>query len=100
MLGTRSEIRMRYNIEKLPKFPSVMTSENSKNQFALTIAFIDPDLTNEERDDELASLWEDLNASSDIESVTRLRDLNPPEGNKSGVVYWICSRQMLIQPTL
>ena len=51
MLGTRSEIRMRYNIEKLPKFPAVMTSENSKNQFALTLAFIDPDLTNEERDD-------------------------------------------------
>ena len=30
---------MRYNIEKLPKFPAVMTSENSKNKFALTIAF-------------------------------------------------------------
>ena len=29
-------------------------------------------------------MWEDLNASSDIESVTRLRDLNPPDGNKSG----------------
>lgn len=84
MLGTRSEIRMRYNIEKLPKFLAVMTSENSKNQFALTIALTDPELTNTERDDELVSLFEDLNANSDIESVTRLRDPNPPDGNKSG----------------
>lgn len=74
---------MRYNIEKLPKFFKLMSSENP-NQFALTIAFTDPDLTNEERDDELVSLLEDLNANSDIESVARLRDPNPPDGNKSG----------------
>lgn len=61
-----------------------MSSENSPTHFALTIAFTDPDLTNEERDDELVSLFEDLNANSDIESVTRLRDPNPPDGNKSG----------------
>jgi hypothetical protein len=61
-----------------------MSSENNPAQFALTIAFTDPELTNEERDDELASLFEDLNANSDIELVERLRDPNPPEGNKSG----------------
>lgn len=61
-----------------------MSSENSPTHFALTIAFTDPELTNEERDDELASLFEDLNANSDIESVERLREPNPPEGNKSG----------------
>lgn len=60
-----------------------MSSENP-NQFALTITFTDPDLTNEERDDELANLLEDLNANSAIESVARLRDPNPPDGNKSG----------------
>ena len=84
MLGTRSEIRMRYNIEKLPKFLAVMTSENSKNQFALTIAFTDPELTYTERDEELVQLFDDLNNRSDIESVTRLRDPNPPDSNKSG----------------
>ncbi|MEY3305441.1 MAG: hypothetical protein RLZZ139_3814 [Cyanobacteriota bacterium] len=83
MLGTRSEIRMRYNIEKLPKFLAVMTSENSKNQFALTIAFIDPELTNEERNDEVVRLLEALSDRSDIEAVDRVRDPNPPDGNKS-----------------
>ena len=75
---------MRYNIEKLPKFPEVMNSENNTGAIALTIAFIDPDLTDTMRDDELVMLLEDLNALSDIESVTRLRDPNPPDGNKSG----------------
>ncbi len=61
-----------------------MSSENNPSQFTLTIAFIDPELTTTERDDELASLWEDLNSNSDIESLERLRDPNPPDGNKSG----------------
>ncbi|MEY3305063.1 MAG: hypothetical protein ACK5RE_19910 [Pseudanabaena sp.] len=61
-----------------------MNSENNTGAIALTIAFIDPDLTDTMRDDELVMLLEDLNALSDIESVTRLRDPNPPEGNKSG----------------
>jgi hypothetical protein len=59
-----------------------MDSENNTSE--LTIAFIDPDLTDTMRDDELVMLLEDLNALSDIESVTRLRDPNPPDGNKSG----------------
>ena len=61
-----------------------MSSENNTGAIALTIAFIDPDLTDTMRDDELVMLLEDLNALSDIESVTRLRDPNPPDGNKSG----------------
>ncbi|MBD2175754.1 hypothetical protein H6F42_02320 [Pseudanabaena sp. FACHB-1998] len=60
-----------------------MTSENSKNQFALTIAFTDPDLTNEERDEEVVQLLDELSDRSDIESVDRVRDPNPPDGNKS-----------------
>jgi len=59
-----------------------MSSENS-NQFALTIAFIDPELTNEERDDEVVQLLGELSDRSDIESVDRVRDPNPPDGNKS-----------------
>ena len=59
-----------------------MSSENP-NQFALTITFTDPDLTNEERDDEAVQLLDALSDRSDIESVDRVRDPNPPEGNKS-----------------
>jgi len=60
-----------------------MSSENNPNQFALTIAFIDPELTNEERDDEVVQLLSELSDRSDIESVDRVRDPNPPDGNKS-----------------
>lgn len=59
-----------------------MSSENSTNPITLTISFIDSELTNAERDDELVQLLEDLSERSDIESVERLRDLNPPEGYK------------------
>jgi len=67
----------------LPKFIKFMSSENNPNQFALTIAFIDPELTNEERDDEVVQLLSELSDRSDIESVDRVRDPNPPDGNKS-----------------
>lgn len=72
-----------YNTEKLPRSDKFMSSESS-HQFTLTIAFTDPELTDTERDDEVVSLFEELNANSDIEAVSRLRDPNPPEGNKSG----------------
>lgn len=67
----------------MPKFIKFMSSENNPNQFALTIAFIDPELTNEERDDEVVQLLSELSDRSDIESVDRVRDPNPPDGNKS-----------------
>jgi len=60
-----------------------MSSENNPAQFALTIAFTDPELTNEERDDEVVQLLDELSDRSDIESVDRVRDPNPPDGNKS-----------------
>ena len=60
-----------------------MSSENNPTQFALTLAFIDPDLTNEERDDEVVRLLVELSDLSDIKSVDRVRDPNPPDGNKS-----------------
>ena len=74
---------MRYNLEKLQKFAKFMSSENNPTQFALTLAFIDPDLTNEERDDEVVRLLVELSDLSDIKSVDRVRDPNPPDGNKS-----------------
>lgn len=60
-----------------------MSSENNPAQFALTIAFTDPELTNEERDDEVVQLLDELSDRSDIECVDRVRDPNPPDGNKS-----------------
>lgn len=74
---------MRYNVEKLPQFVKFMSSENNPAQFALTIAFTDPELTNAERDDEVVQLLEALSDRSDIDAVDRVRDPNPPEGNKS-----------------
>ncbi len=56
---------------------------NSSNPIALTITFIDPDLTSEELDDEVVQLLGELSDRSDIESVDRVRDPNPPDGNKS-----------------
>ncbi|MEE3716080.1 hypothetical protein V2H45_04880 [Tumidithrix elongata RA019] len=50
---------------------------------ALTITFTDPDLTNEELDEEVVRLLEELSDRSDIEAVDRVRDPNPPDGNKS-----------------
>lgn len=60
-----------------------MTSANNSSNIVLTITFTDPDLTAEERDDEAVRLLEELNDRSYIESVDRVRDPNPPEGNKS-----------------
>ncbi len=74
---------MRYNLEKLQKYVKFMSSENNPALFAFTIAFIDPDLTSTELDDEVVQLLEALSDHSDIESVDRVRDPNPPDGNKS-----------------
>lgn len=60
-----------------------MSSENNPSQFTLTIAFTDPELKNEERDEDAVQLLSELSDRSDIESVDRVRDPNPPDGNKS-----------------
>lgn len=74
---------MGYNGKKSPQPPKAMTSENNSSNIILTITFTDPDLTAEERDDEAVRLLEELSDRSDLESVDRVRDPNPPEGNKS-----------------
>ena len=71
---------VRYNIEKLVDFAAIMASENN---IALTITFIDSDLTSEELNDEAVRLLEELSDRNDIDAVDRTRDPNPPEGNKS-----------------
>jgi hypothetical protein len=74
---------MRYNIEKLPKLPEVMNSENNNSAIALTITFTNADLNVSELEDEVVRLLEELSDRSDIESVDRVRDPNPPDGSKS-----------------
>ena len=61
-------------------FAAIMASENN---IALTITFIDSELTAEELNDEAVLLLEELSHRSDIESADRVRDPNPPDGNKS-----------------
>jgi hypothetical protein len=74
---------MRYNVEKLLRSSEFMPSKNNINSIILTISFTDPDLTDEERDEDVVKLLEELSDRSDIESVDRVRDPNPPDGNKS-----------------
>ena len=71
---------VRYNIEKLVNLAAIMASENN---IALTITFIDSELTSEELNDEAVRLLEELSDRNDIESADRVRDPNPPDGNKS-----------------
>lgn len=80
---------MRYNIEKLPKLSEVMNSENNNSAIALTITFTDADLNVSELEDEVLRLLEELSDRSDIESVDRVRDPNPPDGNKSGGAFLV-----------
>ena len=49
----------------------------------LTIAFNDPDLEPDQLDDQVQQLIADLKDMDEIETVERVLDSNPPEGNKS-----------------
>jgi hypothetical protein len=49
----------------------------------LTINFNDPDLNSEEREDQAQQLMAELKQMDEIESVNRVEDPNPPEGNKA-----------------
>jgi hypothetical protein len=50
----------------------------------LTINFNDPDLDSEEREDQAQRLMSELNQIDEVETVNRVPDPNPPEGNKAG----------------
>jgi hypothetical protein len=49
----------------------------------LTIAFNDPELDSEERDEQAQRLISELKQMDEVEAVDRVLDPNPPEGNKA-----------------
>ena len=55
----------------------------SNSPLKLTIAFSDPDLEPEERDEQAPQLIADLKDMDEVETVDRVLDPNPPEGNKA-----------------
>ena len=56
---------------------------NDQSSIKLTIAFDDTDLEPEERDEQAQRFLAELKQVDEVESVERLLDPNPPEGNKS-----------------
>jgi len=56
---------------------------SSKSTIKLLIAFNDPNLEPEERDEQAQVLLTELQQADEVESVKRILDPNPPEGNKS-----------------
>ena len=57
----------------------MVTNSNIK----LTIGFNDPELDLEERDKQAQYLMSELKQMEEVESVYRVLDPNPPEGNKA-----------------
>ncbi|TBR59406.1 hypothetical protein B4U84_00185 [Westiellopsis prolifica IICB1] len=55
----------------------------SNSNVQLTITFNDPDLDVEERDEEAQKLLNQMKSLDEVESVNRVLDPNPPEGNKA-----------------
>lgn len=49
----------------------------------VTIAFIDPTLDDEDRDNQVQNLLTQLKDLDELEAVARVPDPHPPEGNKS-----------------
>ncbi len=56
--------------------------QDSSN-ITLTIAFTDPDLDDEELEAQAQTLLAQLKDLDEVETVDRVRDPNPPEGNKA-----------------
>jgi hypothetical protein len=56
---------------------------NNESTIKLAIAFNDPDMEPEERDEQAQRFLAELKQVDEVESVERLLDPNPPEGNKS-----------------
>jgi hypothetical protein len=55
----------------------------SESNIKLTLNFNDPDLTPEERDEYAQRLLAELKDVDEVETVNRVLDPNPPEGNKA-----------------
>jgi hypothetical protein len=55
----------------------------TNSNIRLTIAFTDPELDPDERDEQAQQLITELRQIDEVETVDRVVDLNPPEGNKA-----------------
>ncbi|MBD2562630.1 MULTISPECIES: hypothetical protein [Nostoc] len=53
------------------------------NSIKFTIAFNDPDLDEEEKDEQVQRLITELKQSDEVDAVGRVLDPSPPEGNKA-----------------
>ncbi|MEH2213978.1 MULTISPECIES: hypothetical protein [unclassified Nostoc] len=53
------------------------------NSIKFTIAFNDPDLDAEEKDEQVQRLITELKQIDELDAVGRVLDPNPPEGNKA-----------------
>jgi Effector Associated Constant Component 1 len=62
----------------------------------LTIAFNDPELDLEEKEDEVQKLLAQLKDLDEVETVSRVLDPNPPEGNKAlgGILVGLLSAEV------
>ncbi|WP_293146050.1 MULTISPECIES: hypothetical protein [unclassified Microcoleus] len=65
----------------------------------LTIAFNDPDLDSEELEGQAQNLRAQMRDLDEIESIDRVLDPNPPEGNKSvgGILVGVLTAQVNIE---
>jgi hypothetical protein len=54
-----------------------------KSSIKFTIAFNDPDLDSQEREEQAQRLMAELNQMDEVDTVDRVLDPNPPEGNKA-----------------
>ncbi|MGR3279057.1 hypothetical protein ACSYAD_28750 [Acaryochloris marina NIES-2412] len=63
-----------------------------------TIAFTDPDLDPEEREEQAQRLMGELRQMDELEAVDRVLDPNPPEGNKSmgGMLVGLLSAEVSV----
>jgi hypothetical protein len=55
----------------------------NKPSIKLTVNFNDPELTPDERDEQAQQLIKELKDVDEVETVNRILDPNPPEGNKA-----------------
>lgn len=69
-------------------------SENLGIKF--TIAFNDPDLDSEEREEQAQRLMAELKQIDEVDAVDRVLDPNPPEGNKAigGILVGLLTAQV------
>jgi len=68
----------------------------SHSNLKFTITFNDPDLDAEEREEQAQQLMSELKQMDEVETVDRVLDPNPPEGNKAigGILVGLLTTQV------